>query len=200
MTIDVPHSGAPPVTPAQWRLYLSDYDERYLGDSPERIGPDLSHEDRPAGRLGRAPASEVRLAATERRLGVPLPPSLRGFLMASDGWRPVPGSGWMPSISSCEEIDWLRNTHESFVAAYLRGAGGGGVRGADDFYLRALSLARGEDTVLLDTRHVSADGEYAAYAFALAFGHLDEPCASFGALIAKSRARSERIRSLLGGR
>lgn len=195
MTAGVQHNGAPPVTSAQWNLYLAEYHDQYPGEAPQHTWPHPAREPGRTHRLGCAPASEQRLAATEQRLGARLPPSLRGFLMVSNGWDPVPGIGWMPAISACEEIDWFRSTHREFIDAYLEG----GDRGPDDFFLNTLSLARGEDTVLLDTRRVCADGEYEAYVFAVAFGHLDEPCASFSALVARNRAQSERIRSLLAG-
>ncbi|WP_370325549.1 SMI1/KNR4 family protein [Amycolatopsis sp. WAC 04197] len=35
--------------------------------------------------MGLKPATEQMITETEKRLGVPLPPSLRGFLLVSNG-------------------------------------------------------------------------------------------------------------------
>ncbi len=65
-----------------------------------------------------------------------------------------------------------------------------------DIFLNALSVAYGEDTILLDTVHRSPDGEYEAYLLAVKYGELHETCSSFGAAIAKGRAQIEHLREL----
>jgi len=192
MTADA-GSGAPaarlPVTAEQWRAYLTEYSDWYLRVS------DLTAEDTvpmagltaqqvSARWLGYQPATEQMIAATEGRLGVKLPPSLRGFLLTSNGWGPV--SEWTDSLSSCDEIDWFRNTNPGFFPAVRQAADDDD--GIFAFFARCLNIAQGEDALLLDTSEVSADGEYDAYLFAIKYGELEAPCKSFSELIALGRA------------
>ena len=194
MATETPHSGALPVTAEQWRLFLVEYNDWYLSEAPAHVRNYLTEEQQRTRWLGREPAGEQQIAATEERLGVRLPPSLRGFLLASNGWGPV--SVWTDALCSCEEIDWFHNTHEAFIDGYREGADDFDEEiGEDNIFLNALSLARGQDTILLDTRRVSAEGEYEAYLFAVKYGDLREPCTSFNEVIAKGRAQIEYVRS-----
>jgi hypothetical protein len=105
-------------------------------------------------------------------------------------------SVWTDALCSCEEIDWFHNTHEAFIDGYREGTDDFDEEiGEDNIFLNALSLARGQDTILLDTRRVSAEGEYEAYLFAVKYGDLREPCTSFNEVIAKGRAQIEYVRS-----
>jgi hypothetical protein len=80
--------------------------------------------------------------------------------------------------------------HEAFIDGYLRSAVDFGeqIDEETDIFFNALSVAYGEDTILLDTVHKSPDGEYEAYLPAVKYGELHETCASFSAAIAKGRA------------
>ena len=195
MATDTPHSVALPVTAEQWRLYLAEYSGWFLSEAPERLRRHVTEEQRRTRWLGREPADEQRITATEERLGVRLPPSLRGFLLASNGWGPV--SSWTEALSSCEEIDWFHNTHDAFIDGRRDGFEDDGEdMPEDDVFLHALSVALGDDTILLDTRSISADGEYEAYLFAVNYGDLRDPCASFSEAIAKGLAQIEYVLSL----
>lgn len=198
MTADA-ESGPFPATAEQWRPYLTEYSDWYLRvtgltveDVADRI-PTLSRlttRQISARWLGYEPATDQMIAETEERLGVKLPPSLRGFLLASNGWGPV--SEWTNALSSCADIDWFRNTHPSFSPSWP-GQAPDDDDGTFEFFGRCLSIARGEDAFLLDTREVSADGEYDAYLLAVKYGETEGPCKSFSELIALGRAEIERV-------
>lgn len=192
MPAETPRSGALPVIAEQWRLYLAEYNDWYL-QLPASVHR-LTEEQLRTRWLGREPASEQQMAATEERLGVRLPPSLRGFLLASNGWGPV--SAYTSMLSPCERIDWFHNTHDDFIDGFREAAEDAGEEIAEDeMFLHALSLAQGEDTILLDTRSASAEGEYEAYLLHVGGGHLSEPCMSFSEVIAQGRAEIEFVRS-----
>ncbi len=185
-----------PVTAEQWRAYLTEYSDWYLriygitvADTIPLVG--LTMQQVSARWLGYQPATEQMIAATEERLGVKLPPSLRGFLLTSNGWGPV--SEWTDALSSCDEIDWFRTTHPEFFNAAEQAADDD-----NDFFTifaHCLNIAQGQDAFLLDTREVSADGEYDAYLFAIKYGVLEPPCKSFSELIALGREEIASLRN-----
>ena len=195
MTTDTPRSGALPVTAEQWRIYPAEYGDWFVSEAPENMQRHVTEEQRRTRWLGREPASEQQIAATEERLGVRLPPSLREFLLVSNGWGPV--SAWTEALSPCEKIDWLRNTDDDFIDG-LREAfeDDGEELGEDDIYLQTLSVALGDDTILLDTRSVSAEGEYEAYILNIGGGSLSEHSVSFSEVIVKGRAQMEYVWAL----
>ncbi|HLS33152.1 MAG TPA: SMI1/KNR4 family protein, partial [Brevibacterium sp.] len=131
--------------------------------------------------LGRAPAAEESVAAAERRLGVQFPPSLRGFLLSSDGW--LRTGDWVDRVYSCAELDWMRNTGTgvNLLEVY---------RGSDEeleqLFERVLEVASGEDVWLLDPTDVAPDGEWRAYLFEPKYGDLEE-FTGFVALFERSR-------------
>ena len=190
--------GTLPVTSEEWRPYLAEYSAWYLSEpvNREHAWRHLSEAQRQAEWMGREPATAEQIADAEQRLGIALPPSLRGFLLASNGWGPV--SEWTDGLCSAAEIEWFRDDNEAFIDGYLGGAEDVGeeVDEETDLFLNALSVAYGEDTILLDTLHKSPDGEYEAYLLAVKYGELHETCSSFSAAIAKGRAQIEDLREL----
>jgi SMI1 / KNR4 family (SUKH-1) len=180
-----------PVTAEQWRPYLTEYSDWFLRltgltveDTVPLVG--LSAEQVSARWLGYEPATEEMIAATEERLGVRLPPSLRGFLLASNGWGAMVSQG-ADVISSCDEIDWFRNTHPGFFPDEDELAERGD-RHVYTIFARCLNVTQGAEAFLLDTGEVSsADGEYDSYLFAIKYGTLESPCKSFSELIALGR-------------
>ena len=155
MTYEDREYGALPVTAEEWRPYLAEYSEWYLSDPADReyIWGRLSEEQRQAEWMGREPATAEQIAAAEQRLGIMLSPSLRGFLLATNGWGPV--SEWTDGLCSTEEIKWFRDDNEAFIDGYLSGAEDSReeIDEETDIFLNALSVAYGEDTILLDTVH-----------------------------------------------
>ncbi|MFF6999585.1 SMI1/KNR4 family protein [Streptomyces sp. NPDC008313] len=151
-------------------------------DRATPVGYDKVTSSQPGSRPGRVPATSEQVRAAEARLGVPLPPSLWAFLLVSNGCGPV--SQYTEALRPCEEIDWFRRTHPAFVDSR---------RDTEDhdLFLHALCLTRGADAILLDTRTVSADGEYGAYLFAVKYGELDERYSSFDEVVLAGRSEIE---------
>ncbi len=177
------HKGAALTTPLEWRSYLLEYSDLYLrtADENERDGLDGSQVAAPW--LGYEPAGEEAMSAAEERLGVRFPPSFRGFLQASDGWRGV--SGWIELLCSCDEIEWFRATPygAEFIELYSEEEDNSDVVAV---FERSLLIASGEDFWLLDSAKVAADGEWTAYEFAPKYGDLAE-YARISALMDDSR-------------
>lgn len=175
-------------TSEEWRAYLGRYDERYLkslASDQELVDlldeselEVLEEEGRLERWLGEKAASEEAVVAAEGRLGVRFPPSLRGFLQASDGWPRV--SGWVDLVYPCGRISWMRDSDAgaSLIPLYSEDAD------HDDIvqlFRRSVEVAGGEDVWLLDPTDVGPDGEWAAYLFTPKYGDLEE-FTSFSAL------------------
>jgi SMI1 / KNR4 family (SUKH-1) len=190
----VKRTGAPlPATPQEWRAYLTEYSDAFLSGATED-GLWAVEDDQISARwLGYQPASDQTLAETEERLGIPLPPSLRGFLLTSDGWGPV--AGWVHHLYACSEIDWFRETDTGQMFLDLESGRPAEPDDAFQDFLdvvrHGLIIAEGEDVWLLDTRTAAAGGEYAAYQFAVKYGEMSEPYPSFAALVASGRQEIE---------
>jgi hypothetical protein len=108
------------------------------------------------GWLGFAPASAEQVTAAERRLGCVLPPSLRSFLLMTDGW--TYAGSFIYRLAGTAELAWLRDTTDAHWAdAY-----------DDDVVRRSLRLSlEGDASVLfLDPADVDQNGEWAAYRLA----------------------------------
>ncbi len=165
-------------TPEEWRAFLERYGELYVKvRAEEEELADLLDDDqlealdegeRVQPWLGAAPAREEALVTSEERLGVRFPPSLRGFFLASDGWR-------------CLDDEWVDEVHPSGHVVWMRDSEAGKrvtevydsiVGNEDDVQLfrRSIEIARGEDFWLLDPTDVGSDGEWAAYEFAPKYG------------------------------
>ncbi|MFE7031435.1 SMI1/KNR4 family protein [Streptomyces sp. NPDC057621] len=166
-------------TPEAWRGYLRRYDELYLRNrASDQELFDLLEEDEvealdEGGRLerwlGEEPAQDETVAASEGRLGVRFPPSLRGFLLASDGWIRV--SGWVDLVYPCARIEWMRDTGAGASLIPLYGEEFDNDEYAD-LFRRSMEVAAGEDVWLLDPTDIGPDGEWAAYLFTPKYGDL----------------------------
>jgi hypothetical protein len=181
-----------PTTPEQWREYLIEYSDAYLSSATEDDLRALDQQQVAARWLGYEPASEEMLAEAEERLSVRLPPSLRGFLMTSNGWSRV--AEWVERLCPCRDIEWFVETDKG--AAFFEGARSSASAEPDDqkfveMIRRALTVADGEDVWLLDTREASASGEYEAYNLTVKYGEFSDPYASFSALFASGRKEIE---------
>lgn len=165
-------------TPQEWRGFLERYGERYLkncADDDELV--DLLDEDqldaldrgeRVALWLGEAPAQEEVLGASEERLGVRFPPSLRGFFLASDGWTRL--DAWVEGVHPCGRVSWMRDSDAGRRVTEIYDS----IAGNEDdvqLFRRSVEVARGEDLWLLDPTDVGPDGEWAAYEFAPKYGN-----------------------------
>ncbi|ARF63604.1 MULTISPECIES: SMI1/KNR4 family protein [Streptomyces] len=168
-------------TPEEWRGFLKRYGELYVkvrADDEEvedlldeEQSEALDRGERVVPWLGETPAREEALAASEERLGVRFPPSLRGFFLASDGWMPL--DGWVDGIHPCDRVVWMRDSEAGsrVIGTYAS------IPGNEDevrLFRRSVEIARGEDYWLLDPTDVGPDGEWAAYEFAPKYGDITE--------------------------
>jgi len=180
------------VTPQQWRRYLTEFSDAFFTKAAGNDLWGLDNRQIAARWLGYDPVSEQDLGAAEERLGVRLPPSLRGFLLATDGWsRPA---DWVERLCPCRDIQWFRATPAgtSFIDEASRELRQGpDNRRFLELLSRMLTVADGEDVWLLDTREAYADGEHPAYPLTLKYGVFGARHVSFSALFAAGRSEVE---------
>jgi hypothetical protein len=178
-----------PSTHEEWREYLAEYSRSYLSRATEDDLGTLDEQQIAASWQGYASASEQLLAETEERLGVRLPPSLRGFLLTSNGWTRV--ADGVERLCSCRDLAWFIETADG--TAFYKGARS--VARADpkdqdllELLRHGLTIACGErDVWFLDTRRNTADGEYEGHHLALYDGKISDPYPSFSALFISGR-------------
>ena len=141
----------------EWRPFLKRWSEEWItAHDPEQDRPLAEDVVRDAW-LGFAPASADEVAAAEARLGCSLPPSLREFLLVTNGWWDA--GNFIYRLASTTELDWLRDTDDAqWIEAYSE-LDDGGVLGRS---LR-LSLAGDAAVLFLDPDDVDDNGEWAGY-------------------------------------
>lgn len=106
------------MTEFEWRPFLERWSRELLAAGEE---PELAPDIRDSGWLGFPGATEEQLAAAEARLGATLPPSYRGFLRTSNGWR---GTGtFIRRVWSTHDIEWFRVRNRRWINAYARPLG-----------------------------------------------------------------------------
>ncbi len=89
----------------------------------------------------------------EERLGVRFPPSLRGFFLASNGWKRV--KGWVDLVHPCGDVVWMRDSDAGSDLIRIYGEDPDN----DDYvqlFRRCVEVAAGEDFWLLDPTDVRA--------------------------------------------
>lgn len=87
-----------------WKPWLSRWSAEWIQSSePADLDPQVLRDRW----LGFAPASEEAVAAAEARLGLPLPPSYRDFLLTTDGWRDAGSFVWR--MRDTATLGWLRD-------------------------------------------------------------------------------------------
>jgi hypothetical protein len=168
-------TGGAPRTAEDWRGYLVEYGEVYVRTANEYVRPSLAAEQLESHWLGAQPVDVQTMAATEQRLGIRLPPSLRAFLTVTDGWQGV--GGWIDAVSPCAEIDWLRDTGrgEDLIGVYTEvEQEEGEPNELLALFRRVLVITSGEDLWLLDPTAIHPDGEWTAYEFAPKYGEAEK--------------------------
>ena len=165
---------------ACWSRGLLRWDEVRQAQEPDVLAADW---------LGYPGATEERIAAAERRLGIVFPPSYRSFLRVSNGWRaalPVLGALW-----SVDDVGWFSSRRGDVIAAYAAGLGAANpmamdAQAATTYLEAALEVsdgAAGDDTaILLNPTVVAPDGEWEA-CFFVSWRAETERYASFQALM-----------------
>ncbi|MFI8091328.1 SMI1/KNR4 family protein [Streptomyces sp. NPDC086080] len=145
-----------------WQQFLRRWQDEWIPGEDD--GEDVA-EDGMA--IAAPPAAEAEIAAAEGRLGVRLPPSYRGFLGASNGWRFDTGSVYR--LGAVHEVDWFgdpfdmtpfyqQSLDERSTEEAVRMAG---------MWRRALQLETDSDmsNALLDPGDTDEDGEWALYVY-----------------------------------
>lgn len=155
--------------PLEWKAYLQEC-SRQIIDAGEDDGPILPEDAIRSGWLGYDGASKSAIQQAEARLGVALPPSLRAFYAASNGWRTV--GCFIYEVPSVEKVAWVS---ESVPYLYEIGVGVELQFGSDpqvnirEFAYEggtqmkrslAVSTEGGASTWLLDPETVSGKGEW----------------------------------------
>ncbi|MFG3438460.1 SMI1/KNR4 family protein [Nonomuraea sp. NPDC047897] len=109
--------------------------------------------------LGCRPAAEDEIRSLEKRLGCVLPPSLREFLLVTNGWRHAGNFVW--SLRGTGEIGWLAELEPMWADVYA----GGDEEDQEPATARSLliSLEADAGVVYLDPGDVDERGEWAAY-------------------------------------
>ncbi|MFE4546571.1 SMI1/KNR4 family protein [Streptomyces sp. NPDC056785] len=177
-----------------WRPFLEQWSAEWIaGHDPDKDAP-LAQEVVRDAWLGFAPASEAEVAAAEARLGRRLPPSLREFLLVTNGWRDA--GNFIYRLAGAAELEWLRDTDdrtwievwedlaEDDVEEDEDGEEAFGVQEAK-VLARCLRLSLEGDAavMLLDPDDVGVDGEWAAYWLASWSGEGPERYDSFHGLM-----------------
>ncbi|MFC0602215.1 SMI1/KNR4 family protein [Streptomyces palmae] len=166
----------------KWQPFLQRWSEEWISaHDPQRDSP-LDEAVVRAGWLGFAPASAERIAAAEVRLGRALPPSLREFLLVTDGWRDA--GCFIYQLAGTAELAWLADTEDAdWIEAYDLGDDGldGEVVDEGAVLRRSLRLSLDGDgaVMLLDPEDVDEHGEWAGYWLASWSGEGPERHASF---------------------
>lgn len=180
------------MTPGQWRRYLTECSDAFFAKAADGDLRDLNDRQVATRWLGYEPASEQDLGAAEERLGVRLPPSLRGFLLTTDGWsRPA---DWVGRMCPCRDIQWFRDTPVG--ASFINETGRELPPSPDnerflELLGHMLTVADGDDVWLLDAGEPAADGEYPAYPLTLKYGVFLGHYFCFSALFAVGRSEIE---------
>ncbi|GAB3437958.1 hypothetical protein GCM10027570_00660 [Streptomonospora sediminis] len=179
---------AKPTTPQEWRVFLQTYCDLYLRIADERTRPHITTEEWRTRWLGRDPADDEDIAMAEERLGVRLPPTLRGFLYTSDGWAHPCN---VEEVFGCGDIHLLRDTTygQDLIEIYRRVWETGEDPFPVSLFERALVVADGDGfTWLLDPAQAGPDGEFPVYDFMPGEGHFWE-FTDFGALFRENYER-----------
>ncbi|NSC19814.1 SMI1/KNR4 family protein [Streptomyces albus subsp. chlorinus] len=155
-------------TAFDWRPFLLRWSEEWADCLPDENRTEDDEAARQARWLGFPPASEERITAMEERLGRRMPPSYRGFLKVSDGWRHAGEFVWL--LAGTADAHW--HNDESGLAEifeeYLDEDAGPEERQEAEIWRRGLQLDVESDAtyILLDPEDVDECGEWAVYTWA----------------------------------
>jgi hypothetical protein len=168
-------------TTEEWKILLSRLNESVFAS--ERWKARLYPEALAAHWCGWPPATPEEILTAERRLGVPLPPSYRAFLSVSNGWERF--GSFVQLLLQVQEIDWYRNADPEGLAGILDNYQEDDVSDEEyldydtdehavaicpryypDCLLVGKSLESKSNIILLNSKVVSAEGEWEAIFFA----------------------------------
>lgn len=97
-----------------WRPFLEQVSRDMLKDDSVRgmLPPEVVR----SGWLGYDGATEAEIVKVEKRLKTKLPPSYRGFLAESNGWRNC--GPFIYDLWSCSDVRWFRERNQDWIDAY----------------------------------------------------------------------------------
>ncbi|MEU3661767.1 SMI1/KNR4 family protein [Streptomyces sp. NPDC032940] len=155
-------------SPFNWHRFLRRWQDEWIPDEDDLEDMEEGGVTVADLALAAPPATPEEIAAAEERLGTRLPPSYRGFLEASNGWR-VDGTASIYQLGGAHEIGWFgdpfdmaeiyrqslteRSTEQEVTLAGM--------------WERALQLETDSDMsyALLDPGDTDEDGEWALYVY-----------------------------------
>ncbi len=174
-----------PLPALDWSLFLRKWSDEVLAliqsDALLHTTP-IRKEAIQAGYLGYAAAAEQEIAATEKRLGLPLPPSYKNFLRASNGWRQIAMDAEDGRLHPVSRIGWFRDLQPQSLRGWLSGTGNMDATDAqyfvygekqdsvnlrDSYVKEALAISTEIDSAiyLLNPKVVDSNGEWEAWYF-----------------------------------
>jgi hypothetical protein len=183
-----------PVTMDDWRCFLTEYGADVLRTAEENSLWWVTDRQRADRWLGTTGATEAELTTLEERLGRALPPSLRAFLSASNGWtnlgchmyrlRPAAQVGWfIDEPGGPHMIEIIREVNEE-LAEWMRRS------------LIVSAMHIDGESWLLDPAQVGPDGEWTARTWS--HWGLEHRYRSFAALVERQRQDYEAQRASAG--
>ncbi|MEV0847708.1 SMI1/KNR4 family protein [Streptomyces sp. NPDC049954] len=181
-----------------WREFLERWNTEWLAVT----APEDRERALPEGgsRLGYAPAGADRIAALEQRIGLPLPPSFRGFLEVSDGWREA--GCFISRLSGADGVEWYGDPYDQAEgwADLLPEEPSERDLLEHGMWGRSWQLALESDAteVLLDPGDPGPDGEWPVYVWA-SWRDGPERHASFGRFMEEMYREFHRIRVAASG-
>lgn len=144
-----------------WANFLDHWRAEILSSFTAK-DPPRSADD--VGSLDLPPATDDEIAAAERRLKIPLPPSYKAFLKVSNGWRKT--SSTIDRLWGTDRIDWFRKRNKEWVAAYTIGPDpSGGIEPVPDeiYYAYGPLASDYRERHLRETLQISEIGDAAVY-------------------------------------
>lgn len=166
----------------EWRSYLKKVSRDLLKDVAIREA--LPDDVISSGWMGYDGATESQIAALEKRLRRPLPPSYRSFLTESNGWRNC--GCFIDKLWPCSKVAWFRKRNQEWIEAYVEPWEDSGKPDVSDeeyfvygdkqnsckirveYLQTALEVSDCGDSaiVLLNPKVITEDGEWEAWLFA----------------------------------
>ncbi|MFE9249910.1 hypothetical protein [Streptomyces sp. NPDC007088] len=181
-----------------WRGFLERWNAEWLAVT----APEDRERALPGGGtwLGYAPAGAERIAALERRIGLPLPASLRGYLEVSDGWREA--GVFVSRLSGADGVEWYGDPYDQVGgwADLLPEEPSERELLEHGMWGRSWQLALESDAteVLLDPGDPGPDGEWPVYVWA-SWQDGPERHASFGRFMEEMYREFHRMRVAKSG-
>jgi hypothetical protein len=143
-----------------WTPWLTRWSEEWLRSAdPAQLDAEVLRDRW----LGFAPATPEAVAAAETRIGRPLPPSYREFLLTTDGWRNAGCFVWR--MRDTTNLGWLRDIEPFWEEWENIGAEDTPDPDAGNRFSRGLLISWEADAgvLFLDPGDVDDAGEWAAY-------------------------------------